>query len=575
MFAELINDKDNLSVMIGFVCVCLLVMQLDTQHLILAGIGACTYALLQLKLRREQRTPTKKVCSVYDDDHHTWRRSDQRSQRQPRQQPQQPKQKNPNPSIGVRPDLKPLQPFAPPAQTPSAQPLSAPVFQATGWDSEVKELLTQIKPTKTSEENVQKLVEIAKKAICQLIPEAEVFGFALGDISRGTAFGVAVPEVELLVRCSPEKLFQHLHLRLQNREPKAMLLDERKIQKSAIRACTDLLVNVGFKFRRSAFRGEEPKVTLLAPVTLGISDKAVPVDFSVNSITPVYNSALMQVAAALDSRVLELGLLVKRWAKDRGVCHAAKAHLSPYAWNLLCVFFLQCLGDKEGKDGVLPAFDKLDWSGCPIGNKKACVSNEQESSWVTPKEYDGMEAPELLKEFFRFYRYNVDWSKEGVSLHRARRGSLPRRMKTAVIQPDPTDASVYIPEYTFGDPSVALAIEDPWERTRNLSSDLTYFALCRLKEELCRACNLCEENASLSKLLDPWVPPEKNDEECPEEKNGKNRATAEKEKLAATAELLNNLHTNDSPAQREKKTRELVTLLKDDKKLSQMIANKL
>jgi hypothetical protein len=310
---------------------------------------------------------------------------------------------------------------------------------------------------------------------------------------------------------------------------------------------------------------------------------------------------------------------VKRWAKDRGVCHAAKGHLPPYAWHLLCIFFLQCLGDEEGKDGMLPAFDKFDWSTSPVGNKKACVSSEAGASWIVPKEHAGLEAPELLKQFFRFYRYTVNWSKEGVSLHRAARGPLPKRMKTAVIQPiDVNDSSVYSPEFTFGEPQIALSIEDPWEPTRNLSADLTYFALCRMKEELCRACNLCAENASLSKLLEPWVPPERpddkskgDDDDCFEMKGIGNRtkeapvcrapvsrgqpekpaaqpvdalgaalfaklkAHGEEQARKATAQLLQELHADDSPDAQKKKTEELVSLLKDDSKLSQMIAHKL
>ena len=39
----------------------------------------------------------------------------------------------------------------------------------------------------------------------------------------------------------------------------------------------------------------------------------------------------------------DLVLLVKRWAKHRGICHAAKGHLPPYAWSILCLHFLQVL----------------------------------------------------------------------------------------------------------------------------------------------------------------------------------------------------------------------------------------
>lgn len=604
-------DKNTFNVMLGAFCVMCLVVQLDTQHLLLAVIGAGTYALLQMKLRREHKQ-SKKLCSIYNDPHSsqypTWRSNGGGSKKLHKQEQVQKEM----PKAVVAPT------FAPPTLTASAMPLSAPVFQARGWDAEVAELLTQLKPTKASEEAVQKLLGVAKKALRSIIPQAEVFGFAIGDISRGTAFGVAVPEVDILVRCNPEMLLRCLQVRLQKHVQvgPAKMIDERKVQKSAIRACTDVLCSAGFKFRRSAFRGGEPKVTLLAPSTLGISDKAVPVDFSVNTITPVYNSALMTVASALDTRVLELALLVKRWAKDRGVCHAAKGHLPPYAWNLLTVYFLQSLGSKDDKDGLLPPFDDFDWSSCPIGNKRACISEKPRESWSTSEEFANLKAPELFKEFFRFYRYTVNWSEEGVSLHHPRKGAL-RKVTALVIQPPVVnDASIYTPELSFGNPPhTALVVEDPWEPTRNLSADLTYFGVLRMKEELCRACNLCAENASLSELLQPWVPPERpdgkgSDDESPEgakpvqriaaqttaqpEKKGTElllselkardalgaalfaelKARGEEQARKATEQLLSELHAESSPGGREKKTQQLLSLLKDDNKLSNMISSK-
>jgi len=606
-----LNDAKNLSMIWGFLCIALFISQLDTQHLILVTIGAGTYTLLQLKIRRDQ-PPPKKVCSVYydEDERRPWRRGDDRREMKP---PYGRPPRNPNPSIGIRHEPKPTPLFSPPAPTASAKPLQAPVFNAHTFEGEVKELLKQILPTKASEEGVKRLTQVARQAITGAFPEAEVFGFALGDISRGTAFGVAVPEVDILVKCSPEVLLQRLQVRLQrggthsqpgaDKKEMSKMIDERKIQKSAIRTCTDILVEAGFKFRRSAFRGEEPKVTLLMPPTEGVCMKAIPVDFSVNIITPVYNSALMQVASAVDPRVLQLGLLVKRWSKDRGVCHAAKGHLSPYAWHLLCIFFLQCLGDEENKEGMLPAFNKWDWSNSPVGNKMACLTGGDAPPWTVPEEYAGIEAPELLKRFFQFYRYRIDWSNEGVSLHLASRGRLPKRMKTTVIQPTDNDDSVYVPEYTFGDPSHALSIEDPWEPTRNLSADLTYFALSRMKEELCRACYLCEENASLAELLVPWVPPGSPDgcenDDCVERDSFKSSAArkalntakkqdalkrelyrklkerGEEQARRATEQLLQELRTDVSPGDHQKKADQIISVLKDEEKLNELLKNAL
>merc|ERR1719473_328177 len=192
---------------------------------------------------------------------------------------------------------------------------------------------------------------MVKAAIKPMIPEVEVVGFASGDLTRKKAFGVAVPDVDVVANVDPRVLAERLGGRIGSFNDK---FDPKKLQKSAIRACTDRLVSEGgFKFRRSAFRGEEPKVTLLAPASFGICNDAIPIDFSVNAVSPLHNAALLTECGQMDTRARELILLVKRWAKDRGICHAAKGHLSPYAWSLLCFFFLQA-GMKDD-ESILPS----------------------------------------------------------------------------------------------------------------------------------------------------------------------------------------------------------------------------
>merc|ERR550532_1907327 len=142
---------------------------------------------------------------------------------------------------------------------------------------------------------VGQLANVVKKTISQLVPEVEVVGFASGDLKRNKAFGVAVPEVDIIANISPDVLEQRLRLRNKMGEKKSFeSVDVHKLRKSAIRAFTDSLVSEGgFKFRRSAFRGKEPKVTLMAPRSLGLTNQNVPIDFSVNADTPLCNASLL------------------------------------------------------------------------------------------------------------------------------------------------------------------------------------------------------------------------------------------------------------------------------------------
>ncbi|CAE6924379.1 papd4-b [Symbiodinium natans] len=231
-----------------------------------------------------------------------------------------------------------------PIRQESKVPVQPPSFQSDGFSEQVTELLELITPSEASERVAKELAAYTESIIQEMLPGALVEGFANADILRGTAFGVAVPEIDLVVNADPECLERQLQGRLAKGGVHKTRMDARKMQKSAIRACTDLLVAAGgFKFRRSAFRCEEPKVTLMGPSTMSVSGQGIPVDFSVNCATPGCHAALVSACGGMDARSRGLILLVRRWSKDRGVCHVARGHLSPYGWTLLAIFYLQAL----------------------------------------------------------------------------------------------------------------------------------------------------------------------------------------------------------------------------------------
>lgn len=405
--------------------------------------------------------------------------------------------------------------------SPCRRHLDTQPTTAHGWDLEVNELLTQISPTPEGDKVVQQLAQLIRRVLCQTIPEVEVLGFASGDLVRGTAFGVAVPEVDVIVSVRPSVLAARLQGRLAPRSgASAAQLDVRKLQKSAIRACTDRLVSGGgFKFRRSAFRGSEPKVTLLAPACLGIYSEAIPIDFSVNSTTPLYNAALFTECGQIEARAKSLILLVKRWAKDRGVCHAAKGHLSPYSWTLLTIFFLQVGVPDEGP--LLPALEGFRLSsglagqpamlgGSSVVGDGGDTAPMADTGSPPAATVDGAEEPrpesvrgpqksvgELFKDFAHFYGSTFDWRNEAISVRLGRRGPPHLGLPLHIVLRDNAATEV------------GPSIEDPFDHRRNLGECTTAASLTRLHEELTRAADLCERGAPLAKLLEPWVPPER------------------------------------------------------------------
>jgi len=378
---------------------------------------------------------------------------------------------------------------------PSAKPISAPTFNADCFETQVQELVTEIAPTAEGDKIVQQLAATAKRMLENLFPEAEVVGFASADVRRGTAFGVAIPEVDIILSARPSELAKRLSMRTQRPLLHAGNLDTYKLQKSALRACTDELVAAGgFKFRRSAFKGLEPKITLIAPASMGIHTDSVPISFSVNTVTPLYSVALLTECGHIDQRAKELILLVRRWAKDRGISHAAKGHLSPYAWGLLAIYFLQVSDIDIGP--LLPALDGFKLSSSLVHAKKQEPAKDSQipQAAVSPGDGRRKSVAVMFTELAEFYNKSFNWRNEAVSVRAGKRAAPSLSLPVHVTVSD------------TGSAEGALNVEDPFNPKRNCSSYMTAVSIARLREELARVSELTSRQAALSELLEPWVP---------------------------------------------------------------------
>mmetsp|Transcript_10422 Transcript_10422/g.18751 ORF Transcript_10422/g.18751 Transcript_10422/m.18751 type:complete len:571 (+) Transcript_10422:131-1843(+) len=369
-------------------------------------------------------------------------------------------------------------------RTLSAAPVSAPTFSVNEWDGQVVELLGQITPSTDGNKAVQEIAALVQRLLRQLLPEAEVISYASSSFTGRQAFAVAVPEVDIVLNISPAVLKSRL---LGNQRNQAT--DAWKLQKTALRSCVSHLVSVGrFKFRRSAFKSEEPKVTLLAPdsfsCAFGLLEEGIPLDFSINAVTPLCNAALVMECGQVQPRGKDLMLLVKRWAKHRGICHAAKGHLPPYAWSVLCIHFLQA---GAGKDGPLLPGVQAFKSAAGLMQDAAIELQGSDAKAMDKVAYNGS-AGDLLKAFFSYYR-SFGWQRQQVSV----RGGQQQV------------CSKEVPASNLG--TVKVCIQDPFDSSRNLAECLTAPGLVRLQEELSRAHLLCTRGASLTELLEPWAPP--------------------------------------------------------------------
>lgn len=371
---------------------------------------------------------------------------------------------------------------------PSSAPVQAPTFVGVGWKAEVQELQGQLAVTPECEEAVRILAQDVERLIKRTIPGVEAAGFVFGNPLSSKAFGVAVPEIDIVITISDGALLKWSQREFPGGGAGA---DIHKSVKSAVRACTDQLVSsCGFKFRRSAFRGEEPKVTLLAPVVLGGCNASVPTDIYVNAMTPLRSWTLLSDCAQLDVRAQELVLLVRRWARDRGVSHVAKGHMSPYAWSLLAIFFLQVARDESSQ--LLPpiaAFPKS--SRLALGGKRAKIRLATTACCQKT-------AADLFKEFFSFFATEFDWHTEAASVRQGLRAAVEGLGARRAFR---------------SDDACGPCVQDPFDISRNVGTAMTGDSIVRLREELRRAHELCARDASLAELLQPWAPPEREDVE--------------------------------------------------------------
>ena len=472
-FGAVMQPSNNLLILLVLTAICI-VVPLDLTQLIFACLGAFCYYVVQL-LQRSVSVPASaskklKACNAADSDS-----SSERPVREVREvQLRKPKRIPTTKKPGTHVDTQ--------AQTP-AVPIVAPKFQGQSLQEEVQELVSQIMPTAASQRGVDRLAEAIRVMLASSLPEVEVVGFASSDLSRGRANGVAVPDVDIVINVRPDRVSPKVASR-----PAKVSSDPRMLQKWALRHCADRLVSAGgFKFRRSGFRGNEPKMTLLVPSELGIFNQAVPVDIAVNAVSPLHSAALVTECGNINPRSKELILIIRRWAKDRGVCHAPKGHLSPYVWSLLVVYYLQVAERPEG--ALLPPMEEFEAIANLLPDRRV------KKTWQMKDEMTKVSLAELLCGFMHFYK-NFPWKQQAVCVLKGTSGPAPLSLPINLIEHEDGKTVECGPN-----------IEDPFAPKTNLGSSMTWWSFQRLREELARATSLLSEDTpSLSKLLEPWAP---------------------------------------------------------------------
>ncbi|CAE7466743.1 TUT7, partial [Symbiodinium sp. CCMP2592] len=140
------------------------------------------------------------------------------------------------------------------------------------------------------------------------------------------------------------------------------------------------------------------------------------VDLCVNNELGIRNSLLLDAYCRYDVRVLQLGCLVKDWAKGHDIVGTADGFLNSYAFMLLVVFFLQTT-----EPPVVPNLQSLECDPVPVLDRKWGDEFVWETKFFSnvhqlPKSQNTMSIGELLLGFFQFYTQKFDSDQHAVSI---------------------------------------------------------------------------------------------------------------------------------------------------------------
>lgn len=156
----------------------------------------------------------------------------------------------------------------------------------------------------------------------------------------------------------------------------------------------------GFTHITKIFQANVPLVKLTHAET------GIEVDLCVNNRLGVRNSYLLLSYCCYDSRIADLGRLVKAFAKSRDLVGTADGLLNSYAYMLLVIHYILHvkLAPNLQTTATQSVFiDRWDVKFC-------------EDLTTLPESSSPMQLTELLLGFFTYYAYEFDWTRHAVCM---------------------------------------------------------------------------------------------------------------------------------------------------------------
>lgn len=155
--------------------------------------------------------------------------------------------------------------------------------------------------------------------------------------------------------------------------------------------------------QHAAFSIRDEVLGARVPVVKMCFEGHLDVDVSCHNPMPLLNTRLLRAYARVDTRIRDLGVAVKIWAKGASVCDASRSHLSSYAFALMVVYFLQVHPEVHLPALPVDAFDK---HGAGKHDARVAAASMR----------CDLDLAGLLVRFFDFYANHFCWGTEVVSV---------------------------------------------------------------------------------------------------------------------------------------------------------------
>ncbi|CAE7197934.1 Tut4 [Symbiodinium natans] len=210
------------------------------------------------------------------------------------------------------------------------------------------------------------------------------------------------------------------------------------------------------------------------------------VDFCINNELGVRNSLLLNTYCKYDHRVLQLGRLIKEWAKKHELVGVADGCINSYAYMLLVVFFLQSV-----QPPVVPNLQAMDCESVPVSDRKWGGEDIWETKFFfdvenLPKSQNQMSIGELLVGFFRFYTREFNWRQHAVCMRLQKPGQFVDKYSL----PLQTNEEQWY-------------LEDPFDLKHNLAGKCSRAGKKRFVDEMHNTLNVLTSGGRWAKCLPP------------------------------------------------------------------------